>query len=77
MTAPTSTEPRVPLCLTLTRQEQFSLYLRARELREMLADSTLDVDAMLGIRHDFLRTARTLARHGFNFWQSQWAGESG
>ena len=62
-------ERRVPLCLTLTRQEQFSLYLRARELHEMLASPTLDVEAMVGIRNDFLRVGRTLARHGFNFWQ--------
>ena len=71
MTAPAYTAPRVPLCLTLTRQEQFSLYLRARELREMLSSPTLDVEPMVGIRNDFLRTARTLARHGFNFWQGQ------
>jgi hypothetical protein len=67
------TESRVPLCLTLTRQEQFSLYLRARELREMLSSPTLDAGAMVGLRTDFLRVARTLARHGFNFWQPEGA----
>ena len=71
MTSPGYTAQRVPLCLTLTRQEQYSLYLRARELHEMLSSPTLDVDAMVGIRNDFLRAARTLARHGFNFWQRE------
>jgi hypothetical protein len=68
MTTATYTEQRIPLCLTLTRQEQFSLYLRARELHEMLASPTLDVQAMVSVRKDFLRAARTLAQHGVNFW---------
>ena len=63
------TEPHVPLCLTLTRQEQFSLYVRACELREMASSASLDVESMVGVRNDFLRAARTLTRHGFNFWQ--------
>jgi hypothetical protein len=73
MTTAAITERRIPLCLTLTRQEQFSLYLRAHELREMLSSPTLDVEAMVGIRRDFLRVARTLTRHGFNFWERQGA----
>ena len=74
MTTAIYTKQRVPLCLTLTRQEQFSLYVRARELHEMLSSPTLDVGAMVGIRNDFLRAARTLARHGFNFWQPEMGG---
>jgi hypothetical protein len=65
------TEPRIPLCLTLTRAEQFTLYLRARELHEMVSDPTLEVEAMAAVRNEFMRVARTLARHGFNFWQGQ------
>ena len=61
---------RVPLCLTLTRQEQFTLYVRARELHEMLASPTLDLETMRAVRDEFFRAARTLAQHGFNFWQS-------
>lgn len=68
MTTAAYTEPRIPLCLTMTRQEQFTLYLRARELHQMLANPTLDLPTMKAVRSDFLRTARTLARHGFNFW---------
>ena len=73
MIAPAYTAAHVPLCLTLTRQEQFSLYLRARELREMLSSPTLDAEAMVRIRDDFLRVTRTLARHGFNFWEREGA----
>jgi hypothetical protein len=63
------TERRVPLCLTLTRAEQFTLYLRTRELHEMLADPTLDLESLVAIRSEFMRAARKLAQHGFNFWQ--------
>jgi hypothetical protein len=71
MTSATYTEHRVPLCLTLTRPEQFTLYLRARELHEMVTDPTLDVTEMRAVRNDFLRAARTLAHHGFNFWRGE------
>jgi hypothetical protein len=60
---------RVRLCLTLTRAEQFTLFLRALELREMAADPTLEPEAMRALRADIFRTASTLARHGFDFWR--------
>ena len=69
MTTAAYTDQRIPLCLTLTRAEQFTLYLRAHELHDMAADPTLDVDATLALRNDFFRAARTLAQHGFNFWR--------
>jgi hypothetical protein len=53
----------------MTAAEQFTLYLRARELHEMASDPALDGAAVLAVRDDFLRVARTLAQHGFNFWQ--------
>jgi hypothetical protein len=62
-------ERRVRLCLTLTRSEQFTLFLRARELREMASDATLEAEASRAVRADFFRTAHTLTRHGFNFWR--------
>ena len=76
MSTQTYIDQRLPLRLTLTRQEQFSLYLRARELRDMLSSPTLDTNAMVGIRNEFLRAARTLARHGFNFWQPERGAEA-
>lgn len=71
MTTAAYTEHPIPLCLTLTRAEQFTLYLRARELHGMVADPTLDVEAMRAVRDDFMRAAMTLAQHGFNFWRGQ------
>jgi hypothetical protein len=64
-------EQGVPLFLTLTREEQFTLYLRARELHEMVTDPTLGVEEMQAVRNDFMRAAKTLAQHGFNFWRSR------
>ena len=69
MTTAAYAERRIPLCLTITRAEQFTLYLRAQELHEMVSDPTLDLAALHGVRDDFFRAARTLAQHGFNFWQ--------
>jgi hypothetical protein len=56
-TTAASTERRVLLCLTLTRAEQFTLFLRTREPREMASDSTLEPDAMCAVRADLFRTA--------------------
>lgn len=69
MTTAAQTAGRIPLCLTLTRAEQFTLYLRAHELHEMAVDPALDAAATLAVRDDFFRAARRLAQHGFNFWQ--------
>jgi hypothetical protein len=69
MTTAAYAERCVPLCLTLTRAEQFTLYLRARDLHELLSDPTLSVGEMAAVRDDFLRAAKKLAQHGVNFWR--------
>jgi hypothetical protein len=68
-TRATSTARRVRLCLKLTRAEQFTLFLRTRELREMASDPTLAPLAMRAVRADLCRTSSTLASHGFDFWR--------
>lgn len=54
--------------LTLTRQEQFALYLHTCELREMLNDLSRPAYERIMLAPDFFRCARILRMNGVNFW---------
>lgn len=59
---------RTPIRLTLEHTEQFTLFLRAQELHEMLNDLSRPAYERIKLAPDFFRCARMLRQHGLNFW---------
>lgn len=58
-----------PVKISLAQDEQFTLFVRAYELYEMLNDSFRPPSERAAIEADFFRCARKLREHRLNFWK--------